>query len=90
MLKEEEARKLQQVKLNSEQRGSLASKSLEQTKITEAMKKGSSSDVSKAPVSMRDRSSSPTQDKPSVTPVSSRDERKPIDRNEISPNKNKT
>jgi hypothetical protein len=90
MLKEEEARKLQQVKLNSEQRGSLASKSLEQTKITEAMKKGSSSDVSKASVSMRDRSSSPTQDKPSVTPVSGRDERKLIDRNEISPNKNKT
>ena len=81
---------MQQAKLNSEQRGLLASKSLEQTKITDAMKKGSSSDVSKAPVSLRDRSSSPTQDKPSVTSVSGRDERKLIDGNEISPNKNKT
>ena len=81
---------MQQAKLNSEQRGLLASKSLEQTKITEAMKKGSSSDVSKAPISLRDRSSSPTQDKPSVTTVSGRDERKLIDGNEISPNKNKT
>lgn len=81
---------MQQAKLNSEQRGLLASKSLEQTKITEAMKKGSSSDVSKAPISLRDRSSSPTQDKPSVTSVSGRDERKLIDGNEISPNKNKT
>jgi hypothetical protein len=81
---------VQQAKLNSEQRGLLASKSLEQTKITEAMKKGSSSDVSKAPISLRDRSSSPTQDKPSVTSVSGRDERKLIDGNEISPNKNKT
>lgn len=81
---------MQQAKLNSEQRGLLASKSLEQTKITEAMKKGSSSDVSKAPISLRDRSSSPTQDKPSVTSVSGRDERKLIDGNEISPNKKKT
>ena len=81
---------MQQAKLNSEQRGLLASKSLEQTKITEAMKKGSSSDDSKAPISLRDRSSSPTQDKPSVTSVSGRDERKLIDGNEISPNKNKT
>lgn len=81
---------MQQAKLNSEQRGLLASKSLEQTKITEAMKKGSSSDVSKAPISLRDRSSSPTQEKPSVTSVSGRDERKLIDGNEISPNKNKT
>jgi len=81
---------VQQAKLNSEQRGLLASKSLEQTKITEAMKKGSSSDVSKAPISLRDRSSSPTQDKPSVTSVSGRDERKLIDGIEISPNKNKT
>ena len=81
---------MQQAKLNSEQRGLLASKSLEQTKITEAMKKGSSSDVSKAPISLRDRSSSPTQDKPSVTSVSGRDERKLIDGIEISPNKNKT
>jgi hypothetical protein len=81
---------VQQAKLNSEQRGLLASKSLEQTKITEAMKKGSSSDVSKAPISLRDRSSSPTQDKPSVTSVSGRDERKLIDGNEISPNKKKT